>query len=55
LLDRYEAQLGPWAAQDRSKWGGPNEDLRAGLAGLKKYIEQRRAFLAREIKRLRQA
>jgi len=55
LLDRYEAQLGPWAAQDRSKWGGPNEELRAGLAGLKKYIEQRRAFLSREIKRLRQA
>ena len=55
LLDRLESEMGRDAALDRRRWSGPREDLHSGIAGVKSYIEQRRTFLQRELKQLRQA
>jgi spore coat protein H len=53
LLDRLESELEPYAAQDRRRWPGVREDLHSGIAGVKSYIERRRAFLQRELRQLR--
>jgi len=53
-LDRLESELGLDAALDRRRWPGPNEDLHTGIAGVKSFIERRRAFLLAELKTLRQ-
>jgi len=55
VLDQLEADIGPEAALDRSRWPGPTEDLHDGIAGVKSYIERRRTWLQREIKQLRQS
>jgi spore coat protein H len=51
LLDEWEAALGEAATQDRRRWRGANESLHAGITGVKRFIEQRRAFLKAELKR----
>ena len=54
LLDQLESDLGPDAALDRQRWaGGANIDLHNGIAGVKRFIERRRAFLQVEVKKLR--
>jgi spore coat protein H len=53
ILDQLESDLGPDAALDRRRWGGPNDDLQSGIAGVKSFIQQRRAFLLAEVKKLR--
>jgi len=52
LLDLWEAQLSGAAPQDRRLWPGPAEDLHRGIAGVKSFIKQRRAFLMREAAKL---
>jgi spore coat protein H len=54
LLDQLEAQLGAEAELDRRLWPGPTGDLHNGIAGVKSYIERRRAYLLNELKNLRQ-
>jgi len=55
VLDRLESAIQEQAALDRRRWPGSGEDLQSGMAGLKSYIERRRAYLQRELKQLRQA
>jgi spore coat protein H len=55
VLDRLESDLGPDAAQDRRRWPGPRENLHQGIAGVKSFIQRRRAFLQSELKTLRPA
>ncbi|HEY2951414.1 MAG TPA: CotH kinase family protein [Verrucomicrobiae bacterium] len=55
ILDRLESELGPDAELDRRLWPGPTGDLHNGIAGVKSYIERRRAYLLGELKSLRQA
>jgi spore coat protein H len=55
LLDQYESALAAEAAQDRRLWPGVEENLHTAMVGLKHFIEQRRAFLSRELVRLRPA
>jgi spore coat protein H len=52
ILDRLENEIRAEAALDRRRWPGPDEDLQSGIAGLKHYIQQRRAYLKRELKKL---
>jgi spore coat protein H len=50
VLDRWESEFSVDVALDRQRW--PNRtgnDFHAGIAGVKTYIEERRAFLLREI------
>jgi spore coat protein H len=56
LLDQWERDIKAEAALDRQRW--PNREvgnLREGIAELKRYIDQRRAFLLREIRNERAA
>jgi spore coat protein H len=53
LLDQLESDLGPDAALDRRRWSGSGEDLHNGIAGVKSFIQRRRAFLQAELKKLR--
>jgi hypothetical protein len=55
ILDALEADIGPEAALDRARWSGPSGGLHNGIAGVKSYIERRRAYLESELKILRQA
>ena len=51
ILDRWESEISADVARDRQRW--PNRsggDFHAGIAGVKQYIEDRRAYLFREIK-----
>jgi len=51
VLDRWESELSADVALDRKRW--PNRsagDLHEGIAGVKQFIEERRAYLLREIK-----
>ncbi len=48
VLDRLETTISSDAAVDRQRWPGEGEGLHRGIAGLKRYIQQRRAFLLRE-------
>ena len=51
LLDRWESELSADVAIDRKRWPNRNgDDFHAGIAGVKTFIEERRAFLLREIK-----
>jgi spore coat protein H len=52
VIDRLEAQISAEAARDRQRWGGPS-DVRGGIAELKRFIERRRAYLLREVPKLR--
>jgi spore coat protein CotH len=53
VLDQLEAQIGAAAQLDRARWPSPAGDLHEGIAGVKSFIEQRRAYLQGEISRLR--
>jgi len=56
LLDQFEAAIAPDAAQDRHRW--PNfssGDVSRGIAGVKQYVEQRRAFLLSGLEKLKSA
>ena len=51
ILDRWESEISADVGLDRQRW--PNRsggDIHAGIAGVKQYIEDRRAYLFREIK-----
>ena len=51
VVDRMESEVRQDAALDRQRW--PNRsagDIHEGIAGVKRYIEERRAYLLREIK-----
>jgi spore coat protein H len=52
IIDGMEAQISSEASRDRQRWGGPS-DLRGGVAELKRFIERRRAYLLREVPKLR--
>lgn len=54
LLDQLETQIAPAARLDRTLWPGPENDFHAGIAGVKSFIRQRRAFLRQQLPRLRQ-
>lgn len=49
IIDRLESEIEKEAAQDRRRWPGPTPDLHTGMAQLKKYIENRRAYLLEEL------
>jgi spore coat protein H len=49
VLDQLEQDIGPAAAVDRMRWPSQGGDLHTAIAGVKSFIEQRRAFLLREI------
>ncbi len=53
ILDQYEAQLSEVAARDRKRWGGGEGNLHTGIADVKNFMQRRKAFLQREIARLR--
>lgn len=53
LLDQLEGGIATDAAEDRRRWPSQTNDLHAGIDGVKKYIERRRAFLLKEIARYR--
>jgi spore coat protein H len=54
ILDRWESEINEDVALDRKRWPSPGgENLHAGIAGVKQYIEDRRAYLFHEIKALR--
>ena len=53
VLDRLEDEISPEAALDRQRWPAPAADFHNGIAGVRSYIERRRAFLLHEIARLR--
>ena len=55
ILDRYESEIGPEAVLDRRRWGGGTGDLRSGIREVKRYIEERRAYLLRELPKLRRS
>jgi spore coat protein H len=50
ILDRWESQISADVALDRKRWpNGNGNDVHAGIAEVKQYIEHRRVFLFREI------
>ena len=53
ILDRLEDDISLEAALDRRRWPGPAADLHSGIAEVKRYIEQRRAYLLSELAKLR--
>jgi spore coat protein CotH len=53
VLDNLETEIAPAAELDRVRWPGPAGDLHRGIAGVKSFIERRRAFLQKEIPKLR--
>jgi spore coat protein H len=57
ILNRLEADIGSAADRDRARWGwgGAAEDAHSGIAEVRRYIEQRRAYLLRELPTLRRA
>lgn len=52
ILDRLEKTLALDGAKDRRRWGGADEDLHQGIAGVKRFIERRRAYLQAEVTKL---
>jgi spore coat protein H len=52
VVDQLETQIRAEAEYDRRLWPGPTPDLRSGMDQLKSVIEQRRAFLLEELRRL---
>jgi len=55
ILDRFEAEIGALAAQDRARWPSPAGGLHEGIQEVKQVIQARREFVLREIARLRAA
>jgi spore coat protein H len=53
VLDKLEEEIAPAAELDRLRWPGPAGDFHSGIAGVKSFIEKRRAFLQAEIPKLR--
>lgn len=53
ILDQLEKEIGPAARMDRARWPSPGGDLHEGIAGVKQFIDQRRAYLLAEIPKLR--
>jgi spore coat protein H len=53
LLDQLEEGITSAAELDRRLWPAPAGDLHAGIAGVKSFIERRRAYLQEEINKLR--
>jgi len=53
IVDQLEADIGPEAALDRRRWPSDTPELHTGIVQLKRFIERRRAFLLREVARLR--
>lgn len=51
-LDQLEGEISAAAAADRARWGGGG-DLHQGIAQLKDFIQQRRAFLQAEVRKLK--
>jgi spore coat protein CotH len=49
VLDQLEQDISPAAAVDRMRWPSQGGDLHTAIAGVKSFIEQRGAFLLREI------
>jgi hypothetical protein len=51
LLDRWESEISADVALDRKRWPSLNGgNIHTGIAGVKQYIKDRRAFLFAEIK-----
>jgi spore coat protein H len=55
ILDQLEVEIAAVAHLDRARWPSPAGDLHRGIAGVKSFIERRRAYLQNEIPRLRDA
>jgi spore coat protein H len=56
ILDLWEAELSADVALDRQRWPNPGSgDLHTGIAEVKQYIVDRRAYLLREVKTLRKS
>jgi spore coat protein H len=55
VLDQLEADIAAAAQLDRARWPSPAGDFHSGIAGVKSFIERRRAYLQNEIPRLRGA
>lgn len=55
ILDRMESQISADAAQDRRRWPGQNPDFHSGIAQVKRFIEHRRAYLLKEVARMRRS
>ncbi|HTI73323.1 MAG TPA: CotH kinase family protein [Candidatus Limnocylindria bacterium] len=55
LIDQIAAAIAKDAPEDRRRWPNHAGDLRNGVQGVKRFIEQRRAFLKGEIPKLRKA
>ncbi|HSU55491.1 MAG TPA: CotH kinase family protein, partial [Candidatus Dormibacteraeota bacterium] len=53
VLDQLESEIAAAAQLDRERWPSPAGDLHSGIAGVKSFIERRRAYLKDEITRLR--
>ena len=49
LIDRLEAEIAPEAALDRRRWPSRTSDLHSGIAQLKGFVADRRAYLVREL------
>jgi hypothetical protein len=45
--------MGADAARDRQRWPAYGADLRSGVAQVKAYIQERRAYLRSELPKLR--
>jgi spore coat protein H len=52
IVNQLESDISVESALDRSRWSGPM-DFRGGIAEVKTFIEERRAFLQRELAQLR--
>jgi spore coat protein H len=52
VLDQLEAEIAAAAQLDRARWPSPAGDFHSGIAGVKSFIERRRAYLQNEIPRL---
>lgn len=50
VIDQLERQIARDASLDRRRWGGEDTNLQRGFAQLKRFIEQRRTYLLREVK-----
>lgn len=53
VLDQLEEEIAVAAEIDRARWSSPAGDIHNGIAGVKSFIERRRAYLQQEIPRLR--
>lgn len=53
ILDELESQIAPAAELDRMRWPSPAGDVHAGIAAVKSFIEQRRAYLRKQVPKLR--